>query len=321
MKPNILFYLCFLLIISSLQAQIKKPTIMIVPSDVWCNKNGFMMSYQNQGLTTNIPDYKRAFQEDSDLLLVLSKINGLMSERGFPLKNLESSLKSLEASSAQEAMVSSKQTGAIISENPVDKLKKVARADIIIQITWVINRIGPKKSVTFNLQGLDAYTNKQIATAVGTGASSFTADLPVLLEEAVLSHIDNFNFSLMNHFEDLFTNGREVVILVRKWDDWEDDLEVEYGPNGDELADIIEDWMADNTVEGRFSTTDVTENMMLFEQVRIPLYYERNGKQRAMDTRRFARNLSSYLKNAPYNIESKVTTNGLGIASIYLGGK
>jgi hypothetical protein len=61
--------------------------------------------------------------------------------------------------------------------------------------------------------------------------------------------------------------------------------------------------------------------MMLFEQVRIPLYYERNGKQRAMDTRQFAKQLSKFLKNEPYIIVNKITTKGLGRATIYLGGK
>lgn len=218
-------------------------------------------------------------------------------------------------------MISSKETGVSVQENPIDKLKKIAKADIIIQLTWTINSIGPKNSVTFNLQGIDGYTNKQIATATGTGNSSFSAEIPVLLEEAVLTNIDNFNNSLMDYFDDLFENGREVVILVRKWEDWENDLETEYGSEMDELGVIIEDWIADNSVNGRFNTTDASENIMLFEQVRIPLYYERNGKQRAMDTRTFARNLSNYLKRNPFNIISKVTTRGLGMATIYLGGK
>lgn len=321
MKKIIIFLFSAILSIGTLFAQAKKPTIMIVPSDFWCNMNGYILEFDNQGTIVKIPDYKKAFQEDTDLLLVLSKINGLMAERGFPLKNLESVIKSLEVNSSENVMMSSKETGMEVSENPVDKLKKVAKADIIMQITWVINRSGPKKSVTFNLQGLDAYTNKQIATASGTGASSFSVELPLLLEEAVLSHIDNFNVSLMNHFDDLFANGREVIIHIKRWDDWEDDLESEFGPEDEELGIIIEDWMADYTVNGRFSTTDATENMMLFEQVRIPLYYEKNGKQRAMDTRRFARNLSSFLKKHPYNIVTKVTTNGLGRATIYLGSK
>jgi hypothetical protein len=105
------------------------------------------------------------------------------------------------------------------------------------------------------------------------------------------------------------------------WEDWDEDLESEYGSDDEELGIIIEDWIADNTVNGRFNTTDATETMMLFEQVRIPLYYEKNGKQRSMDTRRFAKNLSRMLKNEPYNIDNKVTTKGLGRATIYLGGK
>lgn len=310
-----------LVCVSILFAQAKKPTIMIVPSDVWCNTNGYMMEFDNQGTLVKIPNYKKAFQENPNLLLVISKINGLMAERGFPLKNMESAIKTLESNSAEDAMMASKSSGAGVSESPVDKLKAIAKADIIIQLTWTINRTGPKKSVTFNLQGLDAYTDKQIASASGTGEPSFSAELPILLEEAVLSHLDNFNNTLLDHFDDLFANGREVIIRIKKWDDWYEDLETEYGPDGDELGIIIEDWIADNTVNSRFNVMDATENMMLFEQVRIPLYYERNGRQRAMDTRRFAMNLSKFLKSEPYNIQNKVTTKGLGRATIYLGSK
>ncbi len=319
-KYFILFIVSFIFVSVGL-SQAKKPTIMVVPSDVWCNTNGFMLEFDNQGTLIKIPDYKKAFQENADLLLVISKINGLMAERGFPLKNMESVLKTLQSNSAEDAMMASKDTGSEAGESPIDQLKKVAKADIIMQLTWTVNTTGPKKSITFNLQGLDSYTDKQIATASGTGSPSFSAELPVLLEEAVLSHIDNYCSTLQTSFEDLFANGREVIIRIKKWDDWEEDLESEYGPDSEELGIIIEDWLADNTVNGRYNTTDATENMMLFEQVRIPMFYERDGKQRAMDTRRFVMELSSFLKNEPFNIINKVTTKGLGRATIYLGGK
>ena len=81
-----IFATLFILTVSLSYAQAKKPTIMVVPSDVWCNKNGYMLEFNNQGTIVKIPDYKRAFQENADLLTVISKINGLMAERGFPLK-------------------------------------------------------------------------------------------------------------------------------------------------------------------------------------------------------------------------------------------
>jgi len=306
----------FLVLCTSIAfSQAKKPTIMIVPSDVWCNTNGYMMEFDNQGKIVKVPDYKKALQENADLLLVISKINELMADRGFPLKNLESSLKTLESEAAEDAMLTSK-GGGEVNESPIDKLKKVAKADIWMQMTWTVNTTGPKKSITFNLQGLDAYTDKQIAGASGTGEPSFTAELPVLLEEAVLAHLDNFNVQLQNHFDDMFTNGREIILRIKTWNTWEYDLESEdFGD--DELSSLIEKWVTDNTVQGRFNTTDATENMMLFEQVRIPLFDEA-GK--AIDARKWANGLRKYLKDT-YQIESKLMMKGLGQAQLVLGEK
>jgi len=313
---KILLILCSLLLIVNVGfSQAKKPTIMVLPSDVWCNTNGYMMEFDNQGTKVKIPDYKKAFQENADLLNVISKINGLMADRGFPLKNAESALKSLESESAENAMLTSK-GGASVAESPIDKLKKTAKADIIMQMTWTVNTTGPKKSITFNLQGLDAYTDKQVATAVGTGAPSFSAELAVLLEEAVLAHLDGFNSSLQKHFEDMFANGREIIIRIKKFDSWDGDLEKDFG--GKELGDVIEEWMGKNTVKGRFSTTDATENMMLFEQVRIPLY-DASGK--ATDARGFCKELQKFLQAPPYSITNKLMMKGLGQATIVLGDK
>lgn len=319
MKKLVLIFAVFLIALSAF-AQAKKPTLMVVPSDNWCVQNGFTQTYDNQGKTMTVPDYRAALQQNSDLMLAISKINEMMTERGFPLKNLESALKSLENQSAEDAMLTSK-SGAEVSESPIDKLKKTAKADIIIQLTWSVNRVGPKRSLSFNLQGLDAYTDKQIAGASGTGAQSFTSELAILLEEAILSYIDQFNSQLQSHFDDMFENGREITVRIKVWDDFADGdgLETEY--DGEELGAIIEQWMSDNTVQGRFNTTDATENMMYFEQVRIPLMREdAKGNLKAVDARGWTSGLRKYLRDN-YEIESKLMMQGLGQAQLVLGGK
>ena len=183
-------------------------------------------------------------------------------------------------------------------------------------MTWLINSVEQKKSVTFNLQGLDAYSDKQVAGASGTGDQSFAAELPVLLEEAVLNHIDGFNTQLQSHFDDLFANGREIKLVIKTWDTWDYDLEAEdFGD--DELGYLIEDWVSDNTVEGRFNTSTATESVMKFEQVRIPLF---NESGRAVDSRRWGKGLKKYLSN-DFEIVSKLTTRGLGEVTLILGEK
>jgi hypothetical protein len=113
----------------------------------------------------------------------------------------------------------------------------------------------------------------------------------------------------------LFANGREIVLRMKKFDSFAGDFETDYG--GDELGNQIDTWMKNNTVKGRFSASDATENMMLFEQVRIPLF-DANGK--AIDAKGWAKGLQKYLKET-YKIESKLMTKGLGQASIVVGEK
>lgn len=314
MKKLILLFAILSACATGVSAQAKKPIIMVVPSDLWCNRNGYMQSMDVDGVESRFPDYRRALMEDADLMLVISKINEMMTERGFPLKNLESSLKSIETTAAEDALTASR-SGSMLAESPLDRLKRTAKADIWMQVTWTVNQIGPKRSITFNLQGLDAYSDMQIAGASGTGATSFSSEVPVLLEEAVLQNIDNFNSQLQEHFDRLFENGREVKAVIRAWDSFADGLEAEF--DGMELSEIIENWIGNNTVGGRYNLTDATENFMSFEQVMIPLF---NDGGRAFDTRSWLRGLQKFLRDT-YGIDSKLMMRGLGYAQLVVGEK
>ncbi len=293
----------------------KKPTLMVVPSDVWCFKNGYFSKEVILGDTIETPNYKAAFQKNSDLIQVISQINGKMADEGFPLKNMETVIKGIEQDAVERTLLLSK-LGAGIAESPIDQIKRVAKADIILQLTWTVDSLGPKKTVNYSLQGLDAYTDKEIATAVGDSGMSFSSSTATLIATAVEDNMEMFKNRLLRHFTDMFANGREIIVRVLKWNDWNDDLETEY--EGEELGFILEDWLAENTLEGRFNTTDLTESMALFEQVRIPVA---NEKGRAIDARRYARDLVHFLKNPPYEIPAKLYMRGLGEVVLILGGK
>ena len=305
------------LAVSSVMGQAKKPTIMVVPSDRYCISKGYMTIFDNQ----DIPDYKKALQNDADLRMAISKISGIMADREFPLKDLEQELRNISNESAESAMITGA-TGSSVAESPVDVLKRTAKADIIMDLDFSVVKQGPRNSIMYTLNGLDAYTSKNIASSTGVGSPSSAASVELLIEEAVLSHMDEFTGRLQAHFDDMFANGREVKIMVKVFDGSEVNLsdEVDYNGETNELAIFIEDWMADNTVSGRFSLSDGTENFQRYEQVRIPMYYERNGRQRAMDTRTFVNNLKKFVAES-FNLESKVYMRGLGEAWLIIGEK
>lgn len=317
MKKISIIIALFTMCIATAFGQAKKPKLMVVPSDAWCKQHNFTKTFDNQGTEEVIPDYQKALSTDKDLNNVISKINILMADRDFPLQDMQQSLKSINNISAEDRLLTSRTSGATIAESPLDRLRRTAKADILLEVDWTISEVGPKKTVTYNLKGLDAYSNKQVAGAQGTGAPSFSAEVPVLLEEAVQDNMDNFTAQLQAHFDDMMANGREVVIDVRVFDNGSG-LTLEEEFNGTELSEIIDDWMAENTVNHRFSKADATENYINYDQVRIPLY-KANGMPQ--DTNDFTRTLAKFLRNAPYNIPCKVVNRGLGRCLIVLGEK
>lgn len=316
MKKILLFCICTLSATLAF-SQAKKPTLMVLPSDFWCNQNGYVQEYDNQGITTVMPDYQMALMSDVDLKLVIAKINDLMAERGFPLKDLEQNIKMINQQNAEMNLITSN-AGNTLAESPIDRLLRVAKADIIIEVTWDIKEQGPKRTLTYIMEAKDAYTGKSIGGANGASSPSFSADISVLLGEAVLANIDNFNNRLQAYFDDLFTNGREVALEVRVFENNEAGIDLETEYDGYELVEIIDDWMAANTVEHRFSKLGSSENYVAYEQVRIPLY-KTNGM--AMDTEAFARELRSFLRKEPYHIPVKVLNRGLGKTVLVLGEK
>lgn len=315
MKKVFLFFCILMLVAATTFGQIKKPTIMILPSDNWCVQRYFITTFDNQGTDVKVPNYQQAFQEDTELARVISKVGGVLTSLGYSLKDAEQEIKRLSVKQAEDYVITSKNSGAQLLENPIDVLKRRIKSDIVIQIWWKLNREGVGHSVSFTLEAFDAYTNKRIATSTGTTKASKDA-IPVLIENVVKEHIKPFDEQMNAWYSDQQKNGREITLTVRCWDSWKMNLETEF--SGDELTDCIQSWLRNNCVGGAFNLSDGTETFAQFEQVRIPLQDE---KGRLMDARTFATNLRKYLQKEPYNITSKVIIRGLGEAVLILGEK
>lgn len=258
-----------------------------------------------------VPNYQQAFQEDLELNPVISKVGELMTGLGYSLKDAEMELKNISTRTAEDNATLSKSSGAQLTESPLDMLKRRAKADIIIQVGWVLN----EASLSFTLEAFDAYTSKRIATATGA-SQDYADDVPLLLEKAINKQIKPFDKQLTAFYDRMKKEGREIVLTVRTWDNWEQDLESEY--DNDELLNHILVWMQENTVNQQFNLTDATENFAQFEQVKIPLKDDRGIN---IDARSFARGLQKYLSKSPYNITSKLMMRGLGEAILVLGEK
>lgn len=314
MKRIIAFLLFLLMTNLCVFAQTaKKPTIMVIPSDHWCTSRYFTKVMDNQGKKVTINDYEAAFREDAELYSVAAKIGEIMAADGYPVKDYMQEYKSLMDEQTEEKVTMSSM-GSMIEETSLDMLRRRVKYDIELRVDWTINQEAKGHSVSLNIAAIDTYSNKQVAAANGTGKA---ADKIVvrLIENALKEEMKSFSAQLNNHFKDVQTNGREITLQIRCWDSGMITLEDE-NEDGDELIDVIAEWVEDNTVNGAFNLASNTETRAKFEQVRIPMF---NDKGRAMDARMFANQLRKYLREQ--SIECKVMNKGLGDAVLVLGEK
>ncbi len=300
------------------QAKAIQPSIMVVPSNALLQELGYLEIINNQGSTNYIPDYVKAFVYDPDLKLVISKIGELFSERGFPLLDLEQSLKSVDQDKGEDNIIQNK-NGGEISKSILDEILYRAKPDIYLELTYNVKKAGgPLSAISFNIQAKDAYTNKQIGAASGIGPNSAEKIIAKLLEEAVLTHINNLQSQMQLYFNEVNKNGREIFLRVQVFDDAGFDLDQEFGQNEDELSSIIVDWSKKNCVNGLSRIVKQTENEIRLN-VNIPLF-DVEDNNLPMSANEFARKLSKYLKQT-FNVQTKNITQSLGDAHLVIKGQ
>lgn len=290
-----------------------KPTIMVVPEKSWCINNGYTKDGRQ-------PDYQKALL-NNDMLNAITKMGGIMEERGYPLKLLSSALDELTNEEALDMALMSKNDGEIV-ENDLDKLLRVAEADIVVNVAFERTSYGPRNMMEFRVTSVDAATSKQIGGEVGRSSAS-GSPMGVLLEETVLSFIDNFSASIQRHFQRTVDEGREGTLIFKIATDSPLNFESEVTLNGEtgELSEVIDYWLDEHTVEGSFSSGSKSRVRLVYEQVRFPLFGQGKfgGRQKAINAEGFIKPIGQFL--AQFGLNVSVTPIGIGKAYIVIGGQ
>ena len=314
MKKNTFLIIAFgiFALTNTMLGQDKKPLIMILPSDNFCIQRNFLTEIDNNGTKQKVPNYKQAFQEDSLTGQVISKINFLLFEKGFLGVDAERVLKNIEADTARNSDWST-------LLNPLNKLLAKGHADIIIQIGWKVNKTDQGISITYVLEAFDPSTSKRIASSTGTSSSNNTVSIPVLIQNAIMPNIDSFTAQIQSHFDDMVINGRIINLTIKKSNIWDKNLAAEI--DGKRISEYVNDWLLKNTVKGSFKMIDASDDIIHYEQVRIPFFDETN---RVVGSIQFTRGLKKLFRVEPFNIKvesmNRFVENGIEEGIIILGG-
>lgn len=295
-------------------SQTQKPNMLVLPSDQLLQRFGKLQQQEALGKTLQVRDYPGYLLTDEDSKFIISTIQSKFIEFGYPLNDLEQTLKSINDQEMIDAA-----TG--IQKDAKTILLTSAKPDIILELDYSLQTDRStrdySKTLTYTIRAIDAFTNKVVATIQQTGfTTGKKSETPAALMQAALDKDSkNFTNQINNYFNGIIESGRDITLRVT----------IENGVNltmsdecldGDAYSDFIIDWIKVNTVQGAYTMSRNTETEMYFTNVRVKTLNENGTQYSAYD---FARELSKAL-NKGCGIKSKNTTQGLGDATISIKG-
>jgi len=289
----------------------QKPTLMIIPSDALLKRLNCLNEIDNQGVAAYQRNYQKALIDNTDLKFTIAEIQKQFVNVGFPLEDLEQSLKSISNESAVDNIDN-------IQKDAKTLLLNTVRPDIILEIDYeaVIDNKSRNlaKTLTYTLKALDSYSNKAIASMQNTNVSG-SDNVSVLLKTEIEKNISSLTSQITNHFADIIKNGREISLRLSV----AKGISFTFSDNcvkGEDYTDMINDWLKNNTFGGTFKRDLATDVELRFKNVRIKTL-DKNGRQyTAYD---FATDLKKAM-NEMCGVKSKNTTQSLSDANLQIQG-
>lgn len=292
------------------QKAMTPPHVMVVPDLIYCKSNGYVLQYNNNGVTEIIPDYERALSEDPSLHAVLTQVKQLIAEKNSDIVLIDL-IEAINNAKADAAMANA--NFADQSESIEEAIIRNSEADILVKVQFDMLKHGPNYQVSYTLNGTDAYTNRNFAPVEGMGKPSTSANPVVLLREAVYDNMDSFLNLMLTYYNSMVTKGRMVAFDIKTTGGVNMNTKVgQYT-----LREQIEDFLYDNSVDGNGLERVKGGNTFLqYQGVYIPLTTTIRGRQRKQGAKDVAQKMVNFLEENGVTADFKI--RGLGKVNIYI---
>ena len=287
-----------------------KPTIMVVPSDQLLKKYGALEVVTIKGATYNDRDYSKYLLTNINNKAVVSVFQDEFLKLGYPLTDLEQSLKSLGDRQALNAADN-------VAADAKTLLLQKASPDIIIEVDYQLSMDNSDmnfgKTLDYTITAYDAFTNKSISSKTVTGVKG--KDLKEMLTTSLHKNVKSLTNEIKNYFVDIMTQGREITVCFNVAKGAKINLASECA-TGDTYSDWIMDYMDLNTKKGTYKLQSNTDYELYFTNVRIPVLRE-DGTQ--FSAYHWARKCINGLKE-DCGVKASNQVQGLGEVQIIIKG-
>jgi len=284
-----------------------KPSLMVIPSDQFLKRSGYLKTLQMNGRVVFERDYAGFLLNNTTNKDAVRAIQNFFIKKGYPLEDLEQSLKSLNIQgNMDDADNTAKDAKTLLVAN--------CHPDIILEFDFdikskAVSRSSSEKIINYSMAAMDAFSNKSVASFV---KGDIKGDLTEYLEKQLPADLPDFISQIKTYFTDIIINGREITFRVTIDNACAINLSDDYNDMGDCYSDWIREWVKTNAKNGTASLNRNTEKEMYYTSVRISNNADDGTQFNAYD---FANKFRKAFTKT-FQLKSINTTQGIGDASI-----
>lgn len=279
------------------------PEIMVLPSDACLKETGCLKTKKVDGQSIQIRDFEKYLLKDDNFKPIVNTVQDKFKDKGYPLNDFESTLKSLQTQQTYDIADN-------LAQDSKTRLLATTHPDIILELDYKAKgdmRAADyrTKKINYTLNGIDAYTNKVIATVSGSGLQG--ENVASVIGDHLSGQMPKLMRDLQKYFSDLLTRGRDITVRINMDAESNQKLTDE-SIEGDTYADAIVDYIKTHTVKGTYKMQTNTADELTFSNVRIKVLNNDGTQYGVYD---WTRDLQKYLKkNLGLSCENR--SQGLG---------
>ncbi len=289
-----------------------RPLVMVLPADNTLKNYKALSESKANGRTYYQRDYAAYLKNDFHAKRIFSAIQDEFIKQGYPLNDLEQTLKQLNTQEATDLVDG-------LGDDAKTRLLTTAQPDIILELDYYTdagkisltshNYKRKDCCVSYTLNALDAYTNKVVATINATNLKGESTTK--VIQEDILAKIPGFQQDIQNYFSEILKRGRDISVRVAVENGCDISLSDE-SVEGDTYSDYIIDYIKAHTVKGAYNMRRNTDKEMYFVNCRIKLLNEDGTQYGVYD---WARDMSKVLRK---NLGLKVSNKAQGLGEILI---
>ncbi len=290
-----------------------KQSIMVIPSDKLMQDAGGLITSMSMGKTVYQRDYQKFLLADDNNRQVITTIQKSFAELGFPLVDLEQSLKSLENQNAMDEADG-------VAKDAKTLLLTTVRPDVIIEVDYKAGISATSRTsereISYSISVLDAFSNKAIGAINNARIENvkISDNVAAVLSESIESELPTLSTQIQTYFADIIRTGREITFNVKTATGCAVSLQDMYNEDGDCYGDWIREWVKTNAKRGAATMQRNSKNDMYFVNVRINNLNEDGTQFNAYD---FANNFRKEFYRT-FKVQAVNNTQGLADANILI---